>query len=79
MKTLLKKYPMGSRIVLALVVFGLVLVLSNILNKGVVKEYFPYTSAILLGIATWFLYKSENKSLREIGLNLKLRNLSFLP
>ena len=41
--------------------------------------YFPYASAILLGIATWLLYKTDNKSLRAIGLNLSLRHMSFLP
>lgn len=79
MKTLLKKYPIGLRFVLALILFGLALFLSGLINKGVVKAYFPYASAILLGIATWLLYKTENKSLREIGLNFSLRNISFLP
>ena len=78
MKTLLKKYPTVSRFVLALILFGLALFLSGLINKGVIKEYFPYTSAILLGFATWVLYKTENKSLHEIGLNLSLRNMSFL-
>lgn len=79
MKTLLKKYPTGSRIVLALILFGLALFLSGLINKGAVKAYFPYVSAILLGVATWLLYKTEKKSISEIGLNFSLRNISFLP
>jgi len=79
MKTLLKKYPIGSRFVLAILLFALALILSGLINKGVIKMYFPYASAILLGIATWLLYKTDKKSLREIGLNLSLRNISFLP
>lgn len=79
MKTLLNKYPTVSHLILSILLFSLALILSNMINKGVVKEYFPYTAPILLGLATWILYKTENKSLSEIGLNLSLRNLSFLP
>jgi len=79
MKTLLNKYPTGLRFILAIILFALALFLSGLINKGVVKVYFPYTSAILLGIATWLLYKTDNKSLRAIGLNFSLRNISFLP
>jgi len=79
MKTLFIKYPTISRFILALALFGLALFLSGLINKGAVKAYFPYASFILLGIATGILYKIDKKSLREIGLNLSLRNLSFLP
>ena len=79
MKSLLNKYPIGSRFVLAVIFFGLALFLSGLINKGAIKEYFPYASVILLGIATWLLYKIDNKSLREIGLNFSLRSISFLP
>jgi membrane protease YdiL (CAAX protease family) len=79
MKTPLKKYATGSRFVLAIILFGLALFFSTLINKGAVKEYFPYTAVILLGLATWLLYKIDNKSLVEIGLNFKLRNVSFLP
>ena len=79
MKKIISKYPTLSRFVLAIILFGLALFLSGLINKGVVKAYFPYASAILLGIATWILYKTEKKSLRAIGLNFNLRNMSFLP
>ena len=79
MKTLLNKYPTVSRFVLAILLFGLALFLSGLINKGAVKIYFPYAAAILLVIATWILYKTDNKSLRAIGLNLSFRHMSFLP
>jgi len=79
MKALLNKYPIPTRFVLAILLFALALFISGLINKGVVKQYFPYTSAILLLIATWLLYKIDNKSLSTIGLNLSLRNISFLP
>jgi membrane protease YdiL (CAAX protease family) len=79
MKTLLNKYPTLSRFILAIILFALALFISGLINKGAIKMYFPYASAILLGIATWQLYKTDNKSLRAIGLNFSLRNISFLP
>lgn len=79
MKKLLNKYPLGSRFMLAILLFALALLLSTIINKGTIKEYFPYTATIFLCLATWVLYKIDNKSLRDIGLNLKIRNLFFLP
>ena len=77
MKTLLIKYPNASRFVLAIVLFGLALIVSVLVNKGVVKQYVPYTAPLLLIMATWILYRKERKSLKAIGLNL--RNLYFLP
>lgn len=79
MKKIISKYPTLFRFVLAIILFALALFLSGLINKGDLKAYFPYASAILLGIATRLLYKTEKKSLREIGLNFSLRNSSFLP
>ncbi len=79
MKTLLNKYPTGSRFVLAILFFALALVLSTVIDTPFLKQYFPFTSAILLGIATWLLFKIDKKPLRAIGLDLSLRSMSFLP
>ena len=53
MKKLLNKYPLGSRFMLAILLFALALLLSTIINKGTIKEYFPYTArffyVLLLG------------------------------
>ena len=79
MKTILNKYPTPARFVLAIILFGLALVLSGLIDTPKLKQYFPYTSAILLLIATWVLYKTDRKSLSAVGLNLSVRNISFLP
>lgn len=79
MKKLFKKAPNTSRIALAIILFGTALMISAIVNKGFIKHYFPYMGCILLIIATWFLYRTENKSLRELGLDLRLRNILFFP
>jgi len=79
MKLRLSKYPNLSRYLLAILLFGIALFITGLLNKGAIKAYFPYVSVILLFIATWWLYKTENKSLSAIGLNFSLKNISFLP
>lgn len=79
MKKLLNNYPNVSSYLLSICLFGLCLVISGLINKGALKEYFPYTSLILLFIATGLIYRSENKSLTAIGLNFNLKNISLLP
>ena len=75
----LRKYSVITRFVLAILLFALALVISVIIDNPMLKEYFPYTSAILLGLATWILYKTENKSLKAIGLDWTIKHLYFLP
>lgn len=79
MKTFIHKYPVTYRFTFAILLFGLALVGSGLVNKGSIKQYFPFASTIFLLIATWILCKTDNKSLDAIGLNFKLKNLSFLP
>ena len=79
MKTLFNKFPITSRFILATILFGSSLIISGLINKGSVKEYFPYASSILLFIATWLLFKTDKKTLKAIGLNFNLKNMSFLP
>jgi len=79
MKTKLIKYPVASKFVLAILLFGVALFISGLTNKGFVKQYFPYVSCILLFVATWFLFKTDKLSLKAIGLNFNLKNLSFFP
>lgn len=78
MNSLFKRYPNGSSIVLGILVFSLVFVLSGLANAQEIKKYFPYGSCMLLIIATWFLYKIENRSLQDLGLDLRRANLKFL-
>ena len=79
MKLLIKKQSTFFKYFLALLLFGLALFVSGLISKGVVKEYFPYASCLLLFAATRFLYKRENRTIKDIGLNFSIKNLSFLP
>jgi len=79
MKMLLQKFPVASRYIIAIILFAVVLFISMLVNKGVIKQYVPYTAPLLLALATWLLYKTERQSLKAIGLNFSLRNISFLP
>lgn len=79
MKTLIQKFPIISKYILALLLFAFSLFISGLINKGVVKHYFPYSATISLLIATYVLFKTDNKSLNNIGLNFKRKNLKFLP
>ena len=79
MKNLLNKFPLASGFVLAVLLFSTALFISGLINKGVVKQYVPYTAPVLLFVATWFLYKKDHQSLKTIGLNFSKRNMLFLP
>ncbi|MEQ6125348.1 CPBP family intramembrane glutamic endopeptidase [Pseudotenacibaculum sp. MALMAid0570] len=79
MKLTNRKFSTLKTYGLAILLFGCTLFLSVLLNKGIIKQYFPFTAIILLTIVTWFLYKREQQSLNSIGLNLKLKNLALLP
>lgn len=79
MKTILHKYPISSKFIFAILLFGCALFISGLINKGIIKEYFPFASTICLLIATWILFLTDKKSLNSIGLNFKLKNLKFLP
>lgn len=79
MRRLVRKYPNIFKYLLVVLLFGLTLVISTMLSRGIIKDYFPYISCILLFVATWFLYKKENKTLKELGLNFSRRNILFLP
>ncbi len=78
MKLFLLKYPVGTRLVLAVILFGCSLLVTGFIQIDLVKKYFPFVSVILLTISTWFLYKTEGKSLKTIGLNISFRNIGFL-
>lgn len=79
MRALIDKYPTVFKCLLAILLFGLALAISTIISKGIIKQYFPYVSCVLLFVATWFLYKKDKKSLKDIGLNFSKKNISFFP
>lgn len=79
MKKIIKRNPVIYQYVLAVILFCLALFISGLFNKGIIKQYFPYSSTIFLTISTWYLLKIDKKSLNTIGLNFKFKNLKFLP
>ncbi|WP_397447510.1 lysostaphin resistance A-like protein [Polaribacter sp. R77954] len=79
MKPIIQKFPIISKFILALLLFAFSLFISGLINKGFVKQYFPYSATICLLIATYILFKTDNKSLSSIGLNFQIKNLKFLP
>ena len=80
MSRFFKTYPNFSRLILGTLLIALALILSGLIpNIPLLGEYFPFTGTILVVLATWLMYRSENKSLSALGVNLKKRNLLFLP
>lgn len=75
MKKILSRFPTVSRFILAGILFVLALILADIVGNYI---HFPYAGCLLLILATWILYRSESETLKEIGLNLQLRNISFI-
>ncbi|MDC6389379.1 CPBP family intramembrane metalloprotease [Maribacter sp. PR1] len=77
---LLKIHPNASRLVrfVVLTLIALFLVDYLPLPSGT-KEVFPFVGLILVVLANWILYKTENKNLDELGFNLKGHNLKYLP
>jgi hypothetical protein len=69
------KYPVIARFILAAILFVMALFLAGFINKYI---SFPFTGVLLLALATWILYKTENKNLKAIGLDLQPRNLAHL-
>lgn len=74
-----KKHPTLARFAVAILLFAFSLIISGIIETPSLKKYFPFTSALLIGIATWLLFRWEGKSLSELGLTARFRQLSFLP
>ncbi|GAA3629326.1 CPBP family glutamic-type intramembrane protease [Flavivirga jejuensis] len=77
---LLKTYPNLSRLLLFVVLIIIALFLPDFipLPKGT-KQVFPFVGLILIIIANWTLYKTENKNLDELGFNFSGQNLKYLP
>mgnify|MGYP005989002663 CR=1 FL=1 len=79
MKKILNTYPNLTSYLLAILLFGMALITSTLINKGILKSYFPFSAVIFLTIATWYLYKREDVTLNKIGLNLNLKNWLLIP
>lgn len=79
MKFQLTKYPALNSFILIILFFGAALFMVGFIDNPFLRRYFPFTSVVLLIIATWFLLRIDNKSFKYLGLNISIRNLSFLP
>ena len=75
MKRLYPRFPTAVRFLLAVFLGASALVLT-----GVISKYLPipFIDVTLLVIVTWFLYKTEHKSIKAIGLNITAKHLLFL-
>jgi membrane protease YdiL (CAAX protease family) len=79
MKKWIQKFPVFSRIVLALFLGVAAIATSGfVYGHTPIQRYFPFVDVLLLIAATWVLYRTDKQSLKTIGLNLSLRNTGFL-
>lgn len=69
------KVPTTVRFLLAILLGASALVLT-----GVISKYLPvpFIDVTLLVIVTWFLYRTEGKSVKALGLNITAKHLLFL-
>ena len=53
---------------------------SGLVLAGVISKYLaiPFIDVTLLVIVTWFLYRTEGKSVKALGLNITAKHLLFL-
>jgi len=81
MKKLFQTYPNISRLILGALLTALALILSGVIVIPIPHfgEYFPFLGTTLVVLAAWFMLRTENKNLSELGFDLKRRNLFFLP
>ena len=79
MKKIISNFPTVSRFVLAGLLFVVALVASGWIEKAFhITRNFPFVSIIFLIAGTWILYKTDNKSLKAIGLNVTVKHILFL-
>ena len=75
MKGLIVRFPTTVRFLLAIFLGVSALVLTGIISKYLP---IPFIDVTLLTIVTWFLYRTEGKSLKALGLNITVKHLLFL-
>jgi hypothetical protein len=53
---------------------------SALVLTGIISKYLPipFIDVTLLAIVTWFLYRTEGKSVKTLGLNITAKHLLFL-
>ncbi len=76
MQHLFTQFPLLRILLLFILLFTIPIVLSPFTGYRTIAAYL---CQIILITITWWLYKREGKTLSEIGLNFKTRNLLFFP
>jgi membrane protease YdiL (CAAX protease family) len=81
MRNPLKSYPQLCRLIL-----GAILIPGTMIGSGIISipiphfnQYFPFLGPLLVILATALLYRTEGKTLSALGLDIRPRNLLFLP
>src|SRR6476469_7057317 len=75
MREVFKKFPTAARFVQAILLGVMALVVTGLIGMFI---HIPFIDVALLILVTWFMYRTEGKSLKEIGLNLNAKHLLFL-
>lgn len=79
MKKIVHRFPFLSRIALALLLGAGSILLSGLVYKVVpIHSFFPFVGEALLVLATWILYRTDRQNLSALGLNVSLKNGSYL-
>ncbi len=68
MTKLFQIYPNISRLIAeALLIFFAIILIGHFPSIPLLSVYFPFVGTILVVIATWFMYFTENKTLSALG------------
>jgi membrane protease YdiL (CAAX protease family) len=79
MKQLIQRAPFATRIVAALLLgAGAIMLSQMVYNVVPIRPYFPLLGEVLLVLATWLLYRTDNQPLVPLGLLPNFRNLKLL-
>lgn len=79
MKKLFQTYRNLFHLLLGIILIAAALILTGLIPRLAVLTFFPFAGLILICIATWVAYRTENKNLSALGFDLRPRNLYFLP
>jgi membrane protease YdiL (CAAX protease family) len=79
MRKIFQTYPNFLRLLLGAILIIAALILSGLVPDFSFLAYFPFVGLVLICIATWVAFRSENKTLSALGFDLQPHNMRFLP
>ncbi len=79
MKKIFQAYPDFLRLVAGALLLVLALILGGALPPVPFLSTYFNIGALLVVFATWTMYRTENKNLTALGVDLKRRNILLLP